>query len=82
MRLPDFEVRDFNTTTFGDERHRPATEVPAGAFASVTITSHDGDQQWGEFMQRDEALALYGWLGLLLSTPAPERSGAEREQVA
>lgn len=73
--LPDFEVRAFNTTTFSDERHRPSTEVPAGAFVSVTLTSHDGDHQWGEFMQRDEALALYGWLGLLLSSPEPKREG-------
>ncbi len=67
-----FEIRNHNTIIFSDERHRGPLEVASGSFISVTLDSHDGDESWGEFMQREEALALYGWLGLMLGAEIPE----------
>lgn len=53
--------------TFCDERERAAlgVKVSPDAFASVTFSARD--TSWGEFMDRDQVLALYGWLGLLLA---------------
>ncbi len=67
-----FEIRDHNTIIFGDERHRGPNDVASGSFMSVTLESRNGDESWGEFMRRDDALALYGWLGLMLGAEVRE----------
>ena len=69
MRLDCLEMAGKGLTVC-DERTRAGGEAPNGAVASVTLCSDDGDETWGEFMCREDALALYGWLALLLgATP-------------
>lgn len=60
--MKNFVIDNFNSVVFCDERANGP-----GKFASVTLEANDGNESWGEFMRREEALALYGWLGLMLS---------------
>lgn len=68
--LQSFQVRNYNIVSFDDERDRAPYQAPTGVIASITLSAPDGSETWGEFLQREDALALYGWLGLLLSQPA------------
>lgn len=64
-RLPDLEWESqFSTVTFCDER--TGGRHP-GAVASVTLTSKDGDESWGEFLDANDALALRSWLDELIA---------------
>lgn len=53
-----------NSVSFSDERRRAGQEVAADAFASVTLSGRDSS--WGEFLTRNDVLALRAWLDVLL----------------
>lgn len=54
-----------NGMSFHDER---AQDLRSGAIGSVTMHDRDGvdSETWGQFVTRDDALRLFGWLALLL----------------
>jgi hypothetical protein len=52
--------------TFCDERNRPDAAIEPPYFASVTLSG--GDSSWGEFLTREQAYALLGWLTTVLTT--------------
>lgn len=69
--LPSLELDSgINQIVFSDERARAPYEVPAGTFASVTL---DGEgSTWGEFLTREQALAVLGWLTALIASEAAD----------
>jgi hypothetical protein len=60
MVLPWLEFQD-GAVTFCDERDTS----PGEHFISVTVSGEDSG--WGEFLSYNEALALKGWLDVLLA---------------
>jgi len=69
--LPSLELdTGANTVTFDDERRRAPYQVPAGSFASVTFSGRV--ESWGEFLTREQALAVIGWLTVLVASEATD----------
>jgi hypothetical protein len=65
MEMLELET-SVSEVTFADERERAGRDVSTDACVSVTLGGADAESQWGEFLTREQALALYGWLGLVL----------------
>lgn len=66
--LPPLTIDSGHTeVSFHDERARAPYQAPAGSFASVTL-DRDGVESWGEFLTREQTLALIGWLTTLVAS--------------
>lgn len=67
--MESVQFGDGNTVDFSDERGR----YEGRYFISVTISGEESS--WGEFLTRNDALALRGWLDLVLGSQSDRSEG-------
>jgi hypothetical protein len=58
---PPRTILTLGPVAVADERGREDIDTEAREF-SVTLTSHDGNESWGEFFSAEQAWELKRWL--------------------